>query len=144
MSYSKEVIIRKYKVLKSFIHFNEGDTVNLVLKLYYSFEEAGGTNSIHDITSSLVGKSYETTLPHKALFDEEFFQQIHNPYSLEEFLKECNISQAKDRSCGLNYDINNAEYGLLKVKNFLVEIWFNKIKTEQALIKYDKNTKYKG
>lgn len=144
MNYNKEVIIRGYKVLRPFIHFNEGDIVNLVLKMNYNFEEGRWNDTPNAVTNNLIGSFSPSTLPHKALFDEEFFQQINNPYSLEEFLKECNISQAKDRSCGLNYDINNAEYGLLKVKNFLVEIWFNKIKTEQALIKYNKNTKYKG
>lgn len=143
MEYSKKIVIRKYRVLKPFLHFKKNDVLELTLKLKYNFSSGRWNDSYIDVSSNLTAVFYDTVLPYTAVFDDNFLSADHLPYLLSSFLKECNVKDVEKVSSNLNYDIDNAEFGLERVKDYLKEIWFNSIKTEKALTDYEKRRKYK-
>ena len=138
VEYTKEVKIRTYRVLKPFMHFKKDDEVDLVLRLTYTIDGSSWNETYHSVQAQLVGVYDNTILPPKALLDEGFFENVWSPYKLLDFMKECSVAKPDNVAASVNYKIDNDNFGLDNAKYFLVELWFNQIKTDHLVAEFNK------
>lgn len=135
--YNKTVELKKFKVIKPFLHFEKGDEVTAVVR--FSLKLPHSYNSTYaDVSIEIEGRSYDTVLPPKALYDEDFFKGVWEPKKLESFLTEMNL-----REDFLAQALHNKAYshkGLLKVVEFLRELWYHQSKSNFAYYNF-KNKK---
>lgn len=131
--YNKTVELKKFKVIKPFLHFKKGDEVSVVtrfnLRLPCSYN-----SSYVDVGVVLEGRSYDTVLPSKALYDEDFFKGVWEPKKLDSFLIEMNL-QEDFLAQELHQKAHNHK-GLLKVVEFLRELWYHQSRSNFTYHKF--------